>query len=128
PRGEGDSRFAVFSRASDAVAAATDMQRQLQDHAWTTPRPITVRAAVHTGEADLRDGDYYGRSVNRAARLRAAGHAGQVLVSGARHTVTQDPLPDVIALRPLGTVELADLERPEPVYQVEHSDLPSEFP
>ena len=128
PRGEGDSRFAVFSRASDALAAATDMQRQLQDHSWPTPRPIAVRASVHTGEADLRDGDYYGRSVNRAARLRAAGHAGQVLVSGATYDVTQDTVPDGIGLRPLGTVELADLERPEPVYQIEHPDLPSEFP
>ena len=128
PRGEGDSRFVVFPRASDAVAAAVDIQRRVISHPWSTPAPVSLRVAVHTGEADLRDGDYYGRAVNRAARLRSAGHPGQILVSGATHDVTQDTLTGDITLRALGAIALADLDRPEPVYQVEHADLPREFP
>lgn len=128
PRGEGDSRFVVFSRASDAVAAAADIQRRVASHSWPTPRPITLRVAIHTGEADLRDGDYYGRAVNRAARLRSAAHGGQILVSGATHDVCQDSLPPDIGLQALGSVTLTDLERPESVYQVSHPDLPHEFP
>src|SRR5262245_49275359 len=60
PRGEGDSRFCVFARATDAVAAAAAIQRALHDEAWPTPQPVRVRVALHTGESDLRDGDYYG--------------------------------------------------------------------
>src|SRR4029450_271014 len=82
PRGEGDSRFCVFSRATDAVAAAAAMQRALHAHPWPAEAPLRVRMAVHTGEADLRDGDYYGSAVNRCARLRALAHGGQVLLSG----------------------------------------------
>src|SRR4029450_12482722 len=71
PRGEGDSRFCVFARATDALAAAAAIQRALHAEPWPTPVPVRVRVALHTGEADLRDGDYYGPAVNRCARLRA---------------------------------------------------------
>src|ERR687888_2243840 len=76
PRGEGDSRFAVFPRASDAVAAAAAIQRALHEEPWPAEAPLRVRMAVHTGEADLRDGDYYGSAVNRCARLRAVACGG----------------------------------------------------
>src|SRR5262245_50552894 len=69
PRGEGDSRFAVFARATDAVAAAAAVQRALHAEPWPPGAPLRVRAALHTGEADLRAGDYYGAAVNRCARL-----------------------------------------------------------
>src|SRR5262245_46898208 len=69
PRGEGDSRFCVFARATDAVAAAAAIQQALHAEAWPPEAPLRVRLALHTGEADLRDGDYYGGAVNRAARL-----------------------------------------------------------
>src|SRR5207244_4737006 len=82
-RGEGDSRFCVFARASDAVAAAAAIQRALHTQSWPTPTPIRVRAALHTGEADLRDGDYYGSAVNRCARVRAIAPGGQTLLTGA---------------------------------------------
>src|SRR5579859_2490797 len=67
PRGEGDSRFAVFARATEAVAAACAIQRALHAEAWPLPEPLGVRLALHTGEADLRDGDYYGTAPNRCA-------------------------------------------------------------
>src|SRR5690349_19929995 len=82
-RGEGDSLFAVFARATDAVTAAAALQKALLGEEWPTPAPLRVRMALHTGEADLREGDYYGAAVNRCARLRGAAHGGQVLLSGA---------------------------------------------
>src|SRR5918911_458476 len=86
PRGEGDSRFAVFPRASDAVAAAAAVQRALHEEPWPAETPLRVRMALHTGEADVREGDYYGSAVNRCARLRAIAHGGQTGLS----TVTQE--------------------------------------
>ena len=71
PRGEGDSRFAVFQRARNAVAAACAIQCAFVMEQWPIPEPLLVRMALHTGEADWRDGDYYGSDVNRCARLRA---------------------------------------------------------
>src|SRR5688500_13192676 len=84
PRGEGDSRFAVFSLATDAVTAAADMQRALHSEPWPAPISLQVRIALHTGAADLREGDYYGSAVNRCARLRAVAHGGQALASDIR--------------------------------------------
>ena len=76
-RGEGDSLFAVFARASDAVAAALTGQRALTSEPWPLPQPLRVRMALHTGEAELRDSDYYGSPVNRAARIRSAAEPDQ---------------------------------------------------
>src|SRR4051812_26378463 len=81
PRGEGDSRFAVFPAAFEAVMAALEVQRAYAAEPWPTTRPLRVRIGLHTGEAELRDGDYYGLTVNRCARLRNIGHGGQVLLS-----------------------------------------------
>src|SRR5918998_789931 len=103
PRGEGDSRFAVFARATDAVAAAAALQQALHAEPWPTPTPLRVRMALHTGEADLRMGDYYGSAVNRCARLRAAAHGGQTLVSLAVEQLVRDHAPPGINLRDLGT-------------------------
>src|SRR5215208_6346560 len=89
-RGEGDSFFAVFPRASDAAAAAIDLQRVLAAEAWSTDTPLRVRMALHTGEAELRDGDYYGPVINRGARLRASGYGGQVLLSQATYDLVRD--------------------------------------
>jgi predicted ATPase/class 3 adenylate cyclase len=127
-RGEGDSLFAVFARATDAVAAAGAAQQQLQAEKWSTPTPLRVRMALHTGEADLRGGDYYGSAVNRCARLRAAAHGGQVLLSGATQALVQDQLPEGISLHDLGEHRLKDLVRPERIYQLRHPDLPADFP
>ena len=90
PRGEGDSRFAVFDQATDAVRAAAALQQALQAEPWPTPTPLRVRMALHTGEADLRAGDYYGTAVNRCARLRAVAHGGQTLLSQATYDLVGD--------------------------------------
>src|SRR5919202_6300757 len=92
PRGEGDSRFAVFVRATDAVAAAAALQQAFHAELWPTPTPLRVRMAVHTGEADLRAGDYYGSAVTRCARLRAVATGGQVVLSSVTHGLVRDAL------------------------------------
>jgi class 3 adenylate cyclase len=102
PRGEGDSRFTVFQRAASAVAAATTIQCLLANEAWDLPAPLRLRIALHTGEVDLRDGDYYGPTVNRCARLRSAAHGGQTLISQATFQQTVAELPEGASLRDLG--------------------------
>ncbi|MGI8916513.1 MAG: hypothetical protein ACR2JY_22530 [Chloroflexota bacterium] len=109
PRGEGYGRFAVFARATDAVAAAVAIQQTLHSESWPLPAPLRVRMALHTGEADLRDGDYYSSAVNRCARLRAVTHGGQVLVSGATARLAGAALGETLALRDLGAQRLRDL-------------------
>ena len=128
PRGEGDSRFAVFRRASDGVAAACGVQRALRAEAWPLPEPLGIRIALHTGEADLRDGDYYGTSINRCARLRDAAHGGQIVVSGITASLARDRLPDRVTLRSLGRHQLRDLPEPDEILQLLHPDLPTDFP
>src|SRR5688500_7725206 len=102
PRGEGDSRFAVFDSAPDAVAASLALQRACTAEEWPSPRPSRVRIGVHTGEAELRDGDYYGATVNRCARLRNIGHGGQVLLTEATAALVRDGLPASVGLLDLG--------------------------
>jgi predicted ATPase/class 3 adenylate cyclase len=128
PRGEGDSRFVVFAQSRAAVAAACAILVALYQESWALPEPLRVRVALHTGEADVRDGDYYGTAVNRCARLRALAYGGQVLLSGTTAALVRDQLPGVIALRSLGTHRLKDLAEPEPVYQLLHPELPHQFP
>ena len=99
PRGEGDSRFAVFARATEAVTAAAAIQRALHAERWPTPEPLRVRLALHTGEANLQEGDYYGPAVNRCARLRAVAHGGQVLLTRATAELAREALPPDTALR-----------------------------
>jgi class 3 adenylate cyclase len=126
-RGEGDSRFAVFVRASDAAAAAFAVQRALVHEAWPTPTPLRVRIALHTGEAQLRAGDYYGSAVNRCARLRSLAHGGQVLLSGITAELVRESLPEGCGLRDLGSYYLKDLSAPERIWQLTHFDLPADF-
>ena len=128
PRGEGDSRFVVFTDAFDAVAAAADIQRRLAATDWVTPSALRVRASVHTGTADLSFGDYYGSAVNRAARLRGIAHGGQTVVSGVTGGLVRDRLPDGVALRDMGEHGLKDLSRPEHVFQLDVEGLSSAFP
>ncbi|MSU36499.1 MAG: adenylate/guanylate cyclase domain-containing protein [Pedosphaera sp.] len=128
PHGEVDSRFCVFSRATDAVAAAAGIQQALQEEPWPTPTPLKVRLALHTGEADLRDGDYFGSAINRCARLRAVAYGGQTLLSLATYDLVREALgPDVDA-RDLGEHRLKDLSTPERIYQLMSPGLLGDFP
>src|SRR6266511_3929147 len=81
----GDAFHAAFARAPDAVAAALDAQRRLQAESWGGIGSPRVRMGLHTGVAEERDGDYYGPTLNRAARLVSAGHGGQILLSQATY-------------------------------------------
>jgi len=123
----GDGALGAFASAADAIAASLAAQRALQAQAWGELR-IKSRMALHSGAAEVRDGDYYGSAVNRAARLMAAGHGGQILVSLATGQLVRDQLPPEVALRDLGERRLKDLIRPERIYQVIARDLPIDFP
>ncbi|MCC6174425.1 MAG: adenylate/guanylate cyclase domain-containing protein [Chloroflexi bacterium] len=124
----GDAFHAAFSRAPDAVVAALDAQRRLQNEPWGEIGTLRVRMALHTGAAEERDGDYYGPSLNRAARMLSTGHGGQVLLSQTTYDLVRDTLPAGATLLDLGDHRLKDLIRPEHVFQVVAPDLPSEFP
>jgi predicted ATPase/class 3 adenylate cyclase/tetratricopeptide (TPR) repeat protein len=124
----GDGLHAVFGRPEDAVAAAVEAQLGLDAERWFETGPLRVRMGLHTGTAEARAGDYFGPALNRAARLAASAHGGQVVVSEATVGVVRDALPVGVALEDLGEQRLRDLTRPERVFQLVHADLPREFP
>src|SRR6201997_2419650 len=117
-RGEGDATFSVFERPSAASAAAIELQDAIAHEPWALREPMRVRLALHTGEAELRDGDYFGRAVNRAARLRSLAAGGQILCSGATAELVIDSLPDDVVLADLGMRQLRNLARPEHVFEL----------
>lgn len=121
-QGEGDSFVAAFSRASDAVVCALELQR-------APLAPIRLRVGIHTGEIQLRDGsNYAGPTINRTARLRDLAHGGQTLLSGTAEALVVDRLADDAWLAELGSYPLRDLPRPERVVQLCHPDLRNDFP
>ena len=122
-QGEGDSTLSVFARASDAVAAALALQLALERRRWPDGIALPTRAALHTGEAELRDHDYFGQALNRAARLRGLGRGGQILLSRATAELVADQLPDGAELVDVGSHLLKGLSRPENVFAVVHPDL-----
>ena len=124
----GDGLYAVFASAADGVNAAVASQRALHAEAWPVTGPLRVRMALHTGEAELREGDYFGPTLNRTARLMAVGAGGQCLLSQATAALLQEQLPAQVTLRDLGEHRLKDLVRSEHVYQLAVPDLPAEFP
>jgi predicted ATPase/class 3 adenylate cyclase len=124
----GDAFHAAFATVPDALDAALALQRAVLAEPWSTSTPIRVRAAIHLGNAQLRDGDYYGPALNRVARLCSAGHGGQVLLSTAAQELVRDQLPRSVSLVDLGEHRLKDLGRPERVFQVRAADLPADFP
>ncbi len=124
----GDAICAAFETALDGLGAAIAAQISLEAERWPLPSPILVRMALHTGEAEERDADYFGPALNRVARLLSIGHGGQTLLSLVTAELVRDALPDGVTLRAMGEHRLKDLYRPEPVYQVVHPQLASEFP
>ncbi|WP_231995956.1 BTAD domain-containing putative transcriptional regulator [Mycobacterium sp. 852002-51163_SCH5372311] len=117
-RGEGDATFSVFERPSAAAAAAIEIQDAIGHEPWALREPLRIRVALHTGEVELRDGDYFGRAVNRAARLRSLAEGGQILCSGATAELVIDSLPDDVDLTDLGMRQLKNLARPEHVFEL----------
>jgi len=124
----GDGLMAVFPSAPDGVRACLEAQRILQAEAWGETGPLRVRMGLHTGEAQPRAGDYYGPPVNRAARIMAAGHGGQVLLSARVAELAGEGLPDEAGLRDLGDHRLKDLSQPERIFQLVHPALTGDFP
>ena len=124
----GDAFCATFHTAPEALAAALDAQRALQRESWPEGMQLRVRMALHSGAVELRDGDYFGGPLNRVARLLAAAHGGQTLASEATQNLCRDHLPPLATVKALGAHGLKDLERPEPVFQVCHPELPGGFP
>ncbi|HEY5650897.1 MAG TPA: adenylate/guanylate cyclase domain-containing protein, partial [Acidimicrobiia bacterium] len=125
----GDAFGAAFATPSQALAAAIEIQRNLEGAAWPEETgALQVRMALHTGEPEARDGDYFGPPVNRAARLLSAGHGGQVLMSLATQQLVRDRLPVGVTLVELGRHRLKDLFQPETVFQVAAAGLRATFP
>jgi YVTN family beta-propeller protein len=126
---QGDSFFVAFASARDALLAAVDGQLTLNSHPWPAGVQIKVRMGLHTGQAALGDGRYTGLAVHRAARVGAAGHGGQILVTQATQTLLEDEEEDLhVFLRDLGEQRLKDLDRPVRLYQAVADGLPDSFP
>src|SRR5215213_449562 len=123
----GDAFHAAFSTAHEAVEAALDAQISLLSEEGEVG-PLRVRMALRTGPVEERDGDYFGPTLNRVARLLSAGHGGQVLLSLSTRELVHDRLPSGVGLRDLGVRRLKDLSGPEHVFQLTAPDLPSSFP
>lgn len=124
----GDACFIAFSRAKDALSAAIAAQRAILKHAWPAGAFVRVRMGLHTGEPLTVSTEYAGLDVHRAARISAAGHGGQILLSEATRALVELDLPEGIGLRDLGPHQLKGLGRPEHIFQVVGADLPAAFP
>ncbi len=116
----GDGIGVAFTRAGDAVGAAVEAQRALGTEPWPDGAPLRVRMGLHTGETSERDGDYFGTAVNRAARLMATAHGGQVVCSRA----TADLASGVADFHSLGDHRLRDLAAAEQVFQIGDGRFP----
>jgi class 3 adenylate cyclase len=123
----GDQLCAVFESASGALTAAHEAQAALHAEPWNGTGTLLVRMAVHSGPAEKRGEDYFGATLNRVARLLAAGHGGQILLSQAAAEQVRDSLPEGATLQDLGTHRLKDLQGPERIFQCLPAGVPAEF-
>jgi WD40 repeat protein/class 3 adenylate cyclase len=125
---QGDAFFVSFSRASEAVSAAVEIQRALATHDWPSGVDVRLRMGLHTGEPWLVEEGYVGMDVHRAARIAHIGHGGQVLLSETTTSLVQDELPEGVELHALGHHRLKDIRRPEYIHQMVIEGLPVDFP
>jgi predicted ATPase/class 3 adenylate cyclase len=125
---EGDAFFAVFPSALNAVSAAAEAQRALAATPWPEGSNVNVRMGLHSGEGRLGGDNYVGLDVNRAARIAAAGHGGQVLLSDATRALVAQNLPEGLRLRDLGEHRLKDLALSVRIFQLDIDGLDGEFP
>ena len=123
----GDGFHAAFATAGAGALAALDAQVAVAAEPWSETGPLVVRMGLHTGVAELRDGDYYGSVLNRAARLMSVAHGGQVVVSQTVEQLLADALPPEIEIVDLGEHRLRDLAAPMRVFQLSHPELAHEF-
>lgn len=124
----GDGFCAAFHIAPDALSASIAIQLALASEPWPNGIQIRVRMALHTGAAEVRDNDYFGQPLNRVSRLLAIGHGGQVLISSATQELIHDFLPPSVSLLAMGEHRLRDLHHAETVFQLQHLQLPTDFP
>jgi predicted ATPase/class 3 adenylate cyclase len=129
-KGTGDGIHAAFETALGGACAALAAQDALRRERWEmiAPASLRVRMGLHTGEAESRGGDYFGSTLNRAARLMSLAHGGQILLSNTASELVREQLPGEMSLRDLGEHRLKDLVRPEHVFQLEHPSLEADFP
>ncbi len=125
---QGDAFFIAFPRAKDALAAALQAQRAIAAHQWPENADLRVRMGLHTGEPRTAEMGYVGLDVHRAARICAAGHGGQILLSQTTRDLIGHELPTGISLRDLGGHRLKDLAEAQHLFQVLAADLPADFP
>lgn len=124
----GDGFFVAFDRARQAVAAAVAAQRALAQEEWPAGVNVRVRMGLHTGEPTSTSTGYVGLDVHRTARICAAGHGGQILLSQATWALVSNDLPEDVRVKDLGTFRLKDLDKPEQIYQLVVNGLPPDFP
>ena len=124
---QGDSFFVAFRTAADAVAAAVDAQRDLAVERWPHGGSVKVRMGLHTGEPRMGEQRYVGIGVHRAARIGAAGHGGQVLLSSTTRELTEEDLPPGVSIRDMGERRLKDIDQPQRLYQLDIDGLQNEF-
>lgn len=124
----GDGALAVFGVAADAVASAADLARRMAETVHPDIGSLKIRIAVHTGDAQERDDDYFGPALNRASRLLSVGHGGQVLVSLVTERMVGEAVPPGVSFRDLGEHRLRDLARSERIFQLDIDGLPGDFP
>jgi len=125
---QGDSFFLAFAQPTAAVSAAGDIQTALASHRWPGDAAVRVRMGVHTGQPFVSDAHYFGVDVHRAARIAAAAHGGQVLVSQHSKELVKNDGGAEIAFRDMGAHQLKDLPEPERLFQLLVDGLPSTFP
>jgi class 3 adenylate cyclase len=123
-----DEFFAVFERAVDAVAAAATMQRALRERDWPEGLEVRIRVGIHSGQPTLTDAGYIGLAVHAAARVCAAGHGGQIVVSGATRSAVESPATAGVRFKSLGRYRLRGLPDPEALFQVMAKGLRVGFP
>jgi class 3 adenylate cyclase len=125
---EGDSFFVVFESAGDAVRCCVAAQRALAAHDWPRGIAVRVRMGLHSGEPARHEDGYIGLDVHRAARMAAAAHGGQVVLSEATRLLVEPRLPAGVSVRDLGLHRLKDIEAPERIYQLVAAGLQEQFP
>jgi predicted ATPase/class 3 adenylate cyclase len=124
----GDGMIAVFDAPSMAVSTAVAAQRAIEDTDWGPTGTLRVRMGIHSGDSDHRDQDFFGPTMNRTARIMAAAHGGEILISATVVDLAASSLPIGVSLQDLGTHRLKDLTDPVHLYQLTHPDIRSDFP